>query len=535
MQWHGLLISYAMEAIDGGGQLRRFILLVAIMALFPSTANAAWLRASSAHFVVYANDSESKVKGYAEDLERYHAAMALLTGGDSVAPSPSNRVSVFIVKGQGEVRRLYGENSQNISGFYIPRAGGSIAIVPRVSTAGRADGDLDFSMVALLHEYAHHFLISSNSFPMPRWMSEGAAEFFASASFDKDGGIGVGRPAAHRAGELLYAREVTATDLLDPEAYERRHKGNAYDSFYGKSWLLYHYLALGKERPGQMELYLKALMQGKSSRDAGAEAFGDFGKLERDLNKYMARSRMTMLRLNRSMLRIGTVQVARLSDGEAAIMPVIIRSRRGVTQETALNLLLEARAIAGRYPADAPVLSALAEAEFDAGNDTECIAAADKALAVDRAQVNAYVQKGYALFRQAHNGQGDAAAYVRARAPFVALNRIEQDHPLPLIYYYRSFVQAGIRPSRLAIDGLQRAVDLAPFDEGLRMTLATQELREGHRDRARVNLVPVAYSPHANQLTEAARKMLTRLDTEPNWNGRDVADDFIGKDEDAGR
>ena len=91
---------------------------------------------------------------------------------------------------------------------------GYLANAERVRVRG---AELDFSMIVLLHEYAHHFLISSSSFALPRWLSEGQAEFFASASFERDGTVGLGRPAFHRAGELFYGTDVKAVDLLDPE------------------------------------------------------------------------------------------------------------------------------------------------------------------------------------------------------------------------------------------------------------------------------------------------------------------------------
>src|SRR5690606_27396401 len=117
-----------------------------------------WLEASSAHFVVYADDSEKDIRKFSEQLERYHGAMALVTGLTGERPSPSNRVTVFVVKNPREVQRLAG--SRDVYGFYIPRAGSSVAFVPRVRVK---TGQPDFSMTALLHEYAHHFLISNSS------------------------------------------------------------------------------------------------------------------------------------------------------------------------------------------------------------------------------------------------------------------------------------------------------------------------------------------------------------------------------------
>lgn len=41
-------------------------------------------------------------------------------------------------------------------------------------------------------------------------------------------------------------------------------------------------------------------------------------------------------------------------------MPVVVRSRRGVNQALAAEVVVEARAIAARYPSDPAVLAALA-------------------------------------------------------------------------------------------------------------------------------------------------------------------------------
>ncbi|MBW8753353.1 MAG: hypothetical protein JF595_04270 [Sphingomonadales bacterium] len=499
------------------------------MLAVPGAARAEWLQASSAHFVVYANDSERDIRKFSDQLERYNAAMAVVTNAQLAPPSPSNRVTVYVVGSESELRKLYGDGSKYIGGFYLPRAGGSLAIVPRVTTGTT---DLEFSMIALLHEYAHHFMISASQFPMPRWYSEGAAEFFASASFESNGRVDVGRPAMHRAAELLapgFARDVKVSELLDPPRAGAKPK-SGYDAFYGKSWLLFHYLTFNKPRDGQLMRYLQLMAQGKSSREAGLSAFGDFNQLERELDAYLNGNRMLMLALPASMLTIGPVEIRRLSAGEAAMMPVRIRSRRGVDEDEAKALLPEARAVAARYPDDPAVLSALAEAEHDAGNEKEAIAAADAALAKDPSQVNAYVQKGLSLFRMAADAPDPAAAYAKARAPFVVLNHRENDHPLPLIYFYRSFVEQGKPPTDLALQGLARAVELAPFDLGLRMTLAIEQIRHHQVAQARYSLAPVAYNPHGGGLAEAAQRVLARLDSDPRWDGSDVAMLTVGVD-----
>jgi tetratricopeptide (TPR) repeat protein len=514
----------------------RSIMLAGLLVLLAwhGEARAEWLEVSSDHFVILADDSERDARRFSEQLERYHSGMALLLDRAVETPSPSNRVTVYVVRNDTMVRKIYGGANKYIGGFYVPRAGGSLAVVPKIDAG---NGAADFSMIVLLHEYAHHFLISSSSMSLPRWLSEGAAEFFASSSFSAKGSMMLGRAANHRAGELFYGQDVKAADLLDPTEYDKRPKRD-YDAFYGKSWLLYHYLTFEKSRQGQLDRYVGLLKEGKGQREAALSAFGDFGQLEKDLDRYLARRSMMALDLPADQLRVGEIRVRRLTAGEVAIMPVRLRSSRGVTStEQADALLAEAREVAARYPADASVLAALAETEFDAGNDKEAIAAADAALAIDLAQSNAYVQKGYALFRMAADADDPAAAFQAARKPFVALNRREPDHPLPLIYFYRSYVDAGQTPTPLAVTGLVRASQLAPFDLGLRMTLAQTLLRLDRREEARVALQPVAFSPHGGGLAEVARKLLARMESEPTWKGDGVeamlagdADDKNGKD-----
>ncbi len=502
-----------------------------ILLLVPGAARAEWYEASSAHFVVYADDSESRVRTFSQQLERYHSALEKVTNVAPAAPSPSNRVTVYVVGSVNNVRKLAGGKSQGVAGFYVSRAGSSLAIVPRISLGFDESGGLDFSMIVLLHEYTHHFLISKSAFGMPPWVTEGAAEFFSSAGFGRDGSVSLGRAAVHRAGELFLAGDTTVRQLLDPQEYNRRRAKSRFESYYGRAWLLYHYLILGGKREGQLQRYLVAVNSGKSSLEAGNEAFGDLGKLDREIDAYLQKSRIMMLTLPPRMLSVAPVTVRPLGEGEGAIMPVVVRSRRGVDGALAAQVVVDARAIAARFPNDPAVLAALAEAEFDAGDDNAAIAAADRALAVDPKRVNAYVQKGYALFRLAAKG-ADPGAFAKARAPFVRLNRLENDHPLALLHYYRSFRMAGVPPPKLAVDGLERAAQVAPFDLGLRMTLAMEELREGHRDWAKANLSPVAYNPHAGRLAQLARDAITRIDADPTWHGeglgqpdRDDADD----------
>ena len=491
--------------------IRALILLIAASAP-ATTAHAAWYEASSDHFVVYADDSVADLETFSRRMERFHSAMEVATNTKGVKPSPSNRVTIYVVRNDREVRKLAKAVGSALAGFYTPSAGNSLVVVPRVDVHGKVT---DGTMLYLLHEYVHHFNHATSSFPMPRWMGEGSAEFFASASFEQNGDVRVGLAAQHRGYELFQGSTVSAEELLDPKVYEaKKGKNRGRDAFYGRSWLLYHYLTFAPEANGQLRDYIRRMVAGEPLREAALAAFGDFGALDKALDKYL-RNKLTALAVRNAAVAESPVRIRPLTAGEIAMMPVRIQAKLGVNDEEAKALVIEGRAIASQYPQDASVLATLAENEFDAGNDQAAIAAADRAIALDRMQVNAYLQKGFALFNaasEAKEPKAIAAAYREAVRPFLALNRMENDHPLPLIYFFRSFVDRGEQPTPLAVAGLERAALLAPFDLGLRMNLAQQQISEGRFAAARFNLTPLAYYPHPNSASEAAKVLLTQIE-----------------------
>jgi tetratricopeptide (TPR) repeat protein len=483
-----------------------FFVLAAFAAALP--VRAAWHEASSDHFVIYADQKPEQVRAFAERLERYHGAMSYFRKANTKKPSPSNRVTIYVVRNEKEVRKLFGGDNKYVAGFYIPRAGGSLAIIPKVD-GGDSEWDLSGEEV-LYHEYAHHFMYGQSSQTYPLWLSEGFAEFYAQTKFDKDGSVGLGLPATQRALELAFSVNVPITRLLDTNSY-LENKGKAHDEFYGRSWSLFHYLFFSETRKGQLSRYLTLLNQRTPELQAAKEAFGDLDALDKELGRYLKQKKMSYVKIAPAALNVGTINVRALDPGEAAIMPVLIRSKRGVNEESAAELLPEARKIASQFLQNAAVLAALAEAEFDAGNDKEAIAAADAAIAINANSINAHLQKSYAMSRQAEGISDDKEAkkaWKAVRDQLLKINAIEPEHPLPLMHYFMTFARGGAKPTKNAVDGLEWALQLAPFDVGLRFTVAQQQIFEERYDDAIYTLGPVANSPHQSDMAEAAQKMI---------------------------
>jgi len=477
--------------------------------LFAATANAAWLEASSDHFVIYGDQNEKTIRGFAERLELFHAAMAHVFGKQQQRPSPSNRVTIFVVSNQGKVRELADADNSAIAGFYRPRAGAAIAVVPKAK-----DGGWDFALsgeTILLHEYAHHFMYGQTARIYPRWFVEGFAEFFAGVKFRSDGSVSLGVPPKHRGPELATAREVPIRRLLAFDGGASDPKP-VYESFHGQSWALFHYLQFAPERAGQLDKYQQLLATGDSALEAAEGAFGDLDQLAKDMDAYVQSTRLSVLVIDRKHLDIGTITVRPLRPGEAEVMPVVMRSKVGVTPEQALKLVPEARRIAARHPDDPAVLTALAKAEFDAGFDDAAIAAADRALAIDPSRINAHIQKGYALFAKAQSGALPPESWKEVRGQFVKANKIENDHPIPLVRFYLSYLAQGVPPTRNSVSGLEWAMQLAPFDPALRWMVVQQMFRDERLDEAARTVASLAYSPHPGEHTERARQLLREIE-----------------------
>ena len=150
---------------------------------------------------------------------------------------------------------------------------------------------------------------------------------------------------------------------------------------YAYGWLLTHYLLLSKKRPGQYDKYLKLVAAGVPSLEAGQQAFGDLRKLGGELDIYNRIGRFPTYAIPVD-TAIAAPRVRVLTDCEARMMAPRIRSAVGVTEKTAPKLVPAARAVAAQCPTDTFVQRALAEVEFDAKNNSEAMAAADRALAV---------------------------------------------------------------------------------------------------------------------------------------------------------
>jgi len=468
---------------------------------------AGWQKATSAHFVIYADIRPDKLRNFATRIEQFDSALRRIFGIQDTEQLNSRRVTIYMLDDQSDVSKIYGKGGSSIAGFYAARASGSVAFVHRENSSEL--GDLSGEQV-LLHEYAHHFMFEHwPETPSPSWFIEGFAEFNATASFEKDGSILLGKTPLYRAGELLDP-QISTQKMLDSDVADL--KADVRTSLYARGWLLTHYLLTQPAQLPHFAVFIDALNAGATPSAAAAKAFGDTTKLDRELRKYMT-VRLNSFRVPASALAVAPITVEALPAGADAMMPARMASARGVrSKEDAAKIVERARAVAAQYPNDAFVQDALAEAEFDAGNLAESGAAAAKAAQLDAQSVHARLYQGMAataLLVKANNH--DDAAWRQARNHYLSANRIDPNNAEALMLYYRSFVAEGIEPTKNAQAALLRAFEIAPFDSGLRMTAAFVVLAQRDTKRAETLLSTMAYNPHESRRSKLARAVLDKL------------------------
>ena len=489
-------------------KLLRVAGLALVLSVTAQPAPAAWHKASTKHFIIYADQKPDKLRDFATKLERFDQAVRSARRMEDPPVGDGNRLTVYVVRNIRTVQKLV--HSRDIGGFYVGRAVGPFAVVPK-SSGPALDVDYDEAQIIFFHEYAHHLMLQELDQPLPEWLIEGFAEFMSTASFDKDGSVWLGKAAHHRAASLFFGDQLPVETLLAGNYGDLRPELR--ESVYSKGWLLTHYLNFDTERRPQLGVYLRAIAEGKSGLEAARIAFGDLNALENDLAAYVRQRKLSALRLTPKNLKPPPIEVIPLSAGAAAVLALRLDSKMGVDDKTAEPLAVKVRKIQAQYPGDPLVEVTLAEAEIDVGHFTASEAAADRALQQDPRNTEAMIFKGRAILEGAVASKStDQKLFAEGRNWLLKANKNDPEDPEPLMEYYKSYLLEGRMPTQNAVEALHYASDLAPQDMELRVNSAMQYLLDKKLKEARVTLAPIAYNPHATDTAAVARKIILRID-----------------------
>ncbi len=498
----------------------RLVSCVAALASCATPATAAWHKASSPHFVIYADDAPEKLRAFATRLEKFDKAVRQVRAMSDPKVGDGNRLTVFVVPTIKAVQALavtMTNLTPNLAGFYQGSAEGSIAVVPKRSGDSDQSGIDDQS--TFFHEYAHHLMYFDLNDPTPLWYSEGFAEFMSTATFGKDGSVVLGRAALGRANAVDDRRTFPLEKMLSGK-YDRLSEPE-WDALYARGWLLTHFLTFEPTRKGQIQQYLKDIGTGKDSLLAAQGAFGDLAVLDANLHSYLGRKRIAALKVAAQALPVGGITVEPLSAAGGAIMPLRTRLKVGVLTRDEAALAQQIRSVAALYPGDPLVQLTLAEAEYKVDQYSAAEAAADRALAASPGLVDAMIVKGRAILEQAVIDT-KGKSFADARGWFMKANKLDSEDPEPLMLFHEAYSRDSGRPTANAIAALHYASDLAPQDIGLRIQSAFQYLRDGKLRDGRKALVPVAFDPHGQGSAKSAQTAITRIDAGDGKGAQDA-------------
>lgn len=375
--------------------------------------------------------------------------------------------------------------------------------------------------------YARHFLITYLPAAYPRWYVDGFGELFSTIAIKSANQIDhleYGRaPADYGSVINRYPRYPVAKILTGEYLADRKNAARRWTPYH--AWVLTHMLYLDDARRPQLASYLAHIARGESAADA-AQAFGDLDKLQRDLVAYDNGS-IAFDRMSFPADKVAAPGVRQLTQGQAALVKGRLelgsrveipaagsdpesekQHRRAVTERD--KWLTRLRADAAKYNSNLEAQLLLAEAECRSDNPRECVAAADRALALAPENGNALSWKGWGEVRLARQASGEAdAARLNAARSFIArANRADPLNPVPLLAYYRSFAEVGTEPTDMAVAGLAEVVRIVPAAPGPRLLLADRLVQRGNPEAARKLLAPVARGAWASPETERALALL---------------------------
>lgn len=496
----------------------RFFMVMLLIIGCATPASAAWKEATTRHFRIYSQGGEKALSDFAIKLERFETL--LRTRYNISDEDQPQRLTIFMLATADAVSKSLdvGKNGKLVAGYYSHRDTGSIAVVHRQESSVKGALDAD---TVLFHEYSHHFMLRYFPVAYPAWYIEGFAEFFSTVDFTALGNAKTGLPAYFRAYGLVNGPSLPAERLFTATGGEL--KPDERNVFYGRSWLLTHYLERAESRDGQLVAYLRGINQGKSSLEAAQAAFGDLKQLDKELDKYLTGS-LTYATQRQPTPAPSELYIRTLSESQSELVPLRLQSMRGIRSDKAAAFALQLLAYTAKYPNEADGWYMLANASVEAKQDVAAAAAVERALTLDPTFSRALLLKADIALRKLRGSASAAPAEWKAvRGMIVKANRANVNDPMPLLRYYESWAAEGADPNPVAYDGIRRAFEMVPEATNVRMVYASALAKQKKYDDAIKLVEPIAFAPHESRDSIAARGIIARLKEAKAGKGGDVS------------
>jgi tetratricopeptide (TPR) repeat protein len=261
-------------------KLRRFIVILVLLATSGWASDRDWVEVRSPHFQVISDAGEGQARKVALGFEQIHAifgqAFPQLRAdpGETIVIAPRDEATMRIL-----VPGFWERKGIRPAGLFRPGWEKNYAIV-------RADL-LEGSSV-VYHEYMHK-LLHLNYPRLPTWLDEGLAEFYGTSEVRGDKML-LGAPS--RRMQILHERTpFPLKEFLTPanEVTYFREEWKV-QMFYAEAWGLTHFLMFGNGMGNgeRMNTFLRQLGRGADEQDAFRQAFGAPATIEKEFSHYMS-------------------------------------------------------------------------------------------------------------------------------------------------------------------------------------------------------------------------------------------------------
>ncbi|MFA4893559.1 hypothetical protein [Brevundimonas sp.] len=481
--------------------VQRLLLALALLALTPASALAEWRRAESANFIVYSDGSERTLREYTAKLERFDALMRLTLGGGPA--DDIRKLPVYLVGDDRALRIAQPRLPDGIAGYYSSSENDIFAILVR----GKSDD-------ILLHEYGHHFMARSGDGRYPGWLSEGFAEYFATATVTERGKATIGLPDPGRQYALQQNRWLPMDQVLRAKGSFDIEDRTGRSMYYAQSWALTHWALGDADRVRRLGAYQTAVSGGQDPVDAWQAAFGMTPEqLTSQLRAYL-RSGLRYAPMDVPPIT-PVITVSSLSPAaDAVLLPLINARTPNPAEVDGPALLASLRAAAARFPADPLALVALGRAERQWGEDAAAEAALTAALERQADNIEALL-----LMADIVDERGDLAADevegVRQRrlAQGFLRRALDADPTDYRVYAALARIRRGASdyPSDNDLMTWVLAVQYAPQVMSIRGDAAMAMLESGRYDEAVILLTPIVNNPHGGSSVERGRQLLEQI------------------------
>lgn len=481
--------------------IHRLLLALALLALTPASALAEWRRAESPHFVVYSDGSERSLRDYTTKLERFDALLATTLGRNPT--DDLRKLPVYLVGDDRALRIAQPRLPEGIAGYYSSSENDIFAILVR----GKSDD-------ILLHEYSHHFMAKNSDGRYPGWLSEGFAEYFATATVSDRGKATFGMPNAGRQYALQQNRWLPMDQVLRAKGSFDIEDRTARSMYYAQSWALTHWLLADAARTQNMATYLTAINGGQDTVAAWQAIFGTTPEqLTAQLRAY-SRGRLYYKELDVPPLT-PEITVTPLPPAADAVLLSMINARSPNPADVDGPALLGTlRAAAARFPDDPLALVALGRAETRWGDAAAAEAALNRALERQGDTIEGLLLMADIVEERGEVAADEAEGVQQLRLAQGFLRRALDADPTD----YRVYAAlARIRrsgsdyPNENDLTTWALAVRYAPQVMSIRGDAAIAMLQGGLYDEAVILLTPLINDPHGGPGVQQARDLLEQV------------------------